>query len=73
MASIGYGPPMATDEFPVPDGPIESVDPAVLRDRIEFRGSVHLLDVRAEDDVDEWWIQGEAVQAATVPTPVTSD
>ena len=64
---------MAMDEFPAPDGPIEPVDPAVLRDRIEFRGSDHLLDVRAEDAVDEWWIQGEAVESATVPTPVTSN
>jgi len=58
---------MAMDEFPAPDVPVESVDPAALRDRIESRESVYLLDVRAEDEFDEWRVQGESVESVNVP------
>ncbi|WP_324760886.1 MBL fold metallo-hydrolase [Haloarcula sp. GH36] len=58
---------MNADDFPTPDVDVESVDPDMLKDRIDAGEDVTLLDARMQSDYEEWRIDGENVTSINVP------
>jgi glyoxylase-like metal-dependent hydrolase (beta-lactamase superfamily II) len=54
-------------EYPEPDRPVASLDPAELRRRLAAGEPIHLLDVRNRDEIDEWRIEGAGVERTDVP------
>ncbi len=54
-------------EYPDPDVPVESVEPAQLAARLAGGEPVRLLDVRNRDDFETWRIDGPSVTATLVP------
>ncbi|WP_135829931.1 MBL fold metallo-hydrolase [Halorussus halobius] len=58
---------MNADEFPTPEVAVEPVEPESLKDRIDARQSVTLLDARMHSEYEEWHIDGENVTSINVP------
>lgn len=58
---------MSEAVFPTPQVPVESLEPARLKEQIEAGEPVTILDVRAESEFDEWHIDGETVEIVNVP------
>ncbi|ELY63110.1 MBL fold metallo-hydrolase [Natrinema versiforme] len=54
-------------DLPMPDAEVESVSPGELKERIDAREAVTLLDTRMESAYDEWHIDGETVESINVP------
>ncbi|MFW5938714.1 MAG: MBL fold metallo-hydrolase [Halanaeroarchaeum sp.] len=54
-------------EFPTPDVEVESIEPSVLKARIDAGERVVILDVRSEGNYGEWHIDGETVESYNVP------
>ncbi|MDY6817617.1 MAG: MBL fold metallo-hydrolase [Halobacteriales archaeon] len=53
--------------YPEPDGPVPSMAPETLYDRLTAGEPVSLLDVRNRDEVETWRISGPSVRSVTVP------
>ena len=58
---------MSEAAFPTPDVEVESITPETLREQIDAGEQVTILDVRAENEYDEWQIDGPAVESVNVP------
>ncbi len=58
---------MNEPEFPTPDVEVESITPEQLKSRIDAGEDVTLFDVRAENEHEEWKIEGENVETVNVP------
>ncbi|MFC7073503.1 MBL fold metallo-hydrolase [Halovenus rubra] len=58
---------MEPEDFPTPDANIESVAPAVLKDRIDTGEAITLLDARMESEYKEWRIDGSTVDSINIP------
>ena len=58
---------MSEAVFPTPQVPVESLEPARLKEQIEAGEPVTILDVRAESEFDEWHIDGETVEIVNIP------
>lgn len=58
---------MASDEYPVPDVNVETIDPDSLKARIDSGQETVLLDTRMRSDYEEWHIDGENVESINVP------
>ncbi|MDS0301049.1 MBL fold metallo-hydrolase [Halogeometricum sp. S1BR25-6] len=50
-----------------PDADVESVAPEALKQRIDAGEPVSILDVRAEDEFEEWGIDGDSVEVVNLP------
>ncbi len=55
------------DEYPDPEVPVESTEPAQLAARLARGEPVRLLDVRNRDEFDTWHIDGPTVTSTLVP------
>jgi len=55
------------EEYPEPDVPVESLDPADLAGQIARGDPVRLLDVRNRDEFETWRIDGPSVTTTLVP------
>ncbi len=55
------------EEFPDPDVPVESLDPAALAAKLAAGDPVRLLDVRNRDEFETWRIDGPSVTTTLVP------
>lgn len=49
------------------DADVESVAPEALKQRIDSGEPVSILDVRAEDEFEEWGIDGDSVEVVNLP------
>jgi len=58
---------MSEAVFPTPQVPVESLEPASLKEQIEAEEPVTILDVRAESEFQEWHIDGETIEIVNVP------
>ncbi|WP_049997058.1 MBL fold metallo-hydrolase [Halococcus sediminicola] len=58
---------MSEQEFPEPDVDVESIEPAKLKERIDDGEDVFVLDTRANEEFEEWHIDGERVTTHNVP------
>ncbi|HKL30170.1 MAG TPA: MBL fold metallo-hydrolase [Natrialbaceae archaeon] len=54
-------------DFPTPEVSVDSIEPDVLKAQIDEGEDVTILDVRAEDEFEEWHIDGESVDVLNVP------
>ncbi|MFD1513391.1 MBL fold metallo-hydrolase [Halomarina rubra] len=55
------------DDFPAPETPVDVLEPAALKDRIDTGEPVTVLDARMPADFEEWHIDGENVDIVNVP------
>nr|WP_233340906.1 MBL fold metallo-hydrolase [Haloprofundus sp. MHR1] len=58
---------MTSENTSVGEESVESVTPSELKARIDDGEDVFLLDVRSEDNYDEWRIDGETVESVNYP------
>ena len=58
---------MSGQEFPEPEGDVESIEPRALKERIDGGEDVVLLDTRATEEFEQWHIEGETVTVHNVP------
>ncbi len=58
---------MQDDEYPEPEVPVDAIEPATLKRRIDEGEDVFILDTRMESDFEEWHIDGETVEVVNVP------
>ncbi|WP_327053488.1 MBL fold metallo-hydrolase [Halomicrococcus gelatinilyticus] len=49
------------------DTDVETIEAETLKEQIDAGEDVTILDVRAEDEFDEWHIEGDSVEIANVP------
>jgi len=54
-------------DFPTPEVSVDSIEPDVLKAQIDEGEDVTILDVRAEDEFEEWHIDGESVDVVNIP------
>ncbi|EMA40999.1 MBL fold metallo-hydrolase [Halobiforma nitratireducens] len=54
-------------DFPTPDVPVDSVTPGELKARLDAAEAVTILDVRMENEYEEWRIDGDPVESINVP------
>jgi len=50
-----------------PESDVETMEAETLKERIDAGEDVTILDVRAEDEFDEWHIEGDSVEIVNVP------
>jgi len=50
-----------------PESDVETIEAETLKERIDAGEDVTILDVRAEDEFDEWHIEGDSVEIVNVP------
>ncbi|MFC7045902.1 MBL fold metallo-hydrolase [Halobacteriaceae archaeon GCM10025711] len=58
---------MSEMDFPEPEADVESFTPEQLKEDIDAGEDVTILDVRAENEFEEWHIDGGNVEIANVP------
>lgn len=58
---------MAEADLPHAEEAVESITPKQLKERLDSGEDVFILDVRSEDDFDEWHINGETVEIVNYP------
>ncbi|WP_117595396.1 MBL fold metallo-hydrolase [Haloprofundus halophilus] len=58
---------MTSENTSIDEESVESVTPSELKARIDDGEDVFLLDVRSEDNYDEWRIDGETVESVNYP------
>jgi glyoxylase-like metal-dependent hydrolase (beta-lactamase superfamily II) len=57
----------AEPDFPTPDVSVDSINPDVLKAKIDDGEDVTILDTRAESEFEEWHIDGESVDVLNIP------
>ena len=58
---------MDADDFPTPDGSVESIAPAELKRRVDAGEDVTVHDARMASDVAEGRVDGDAVEIVNIP------
>ncbi|WP_339105926.1 MBL fold metallo-hydrolase [Haloterrigena salinisoli] len=58
---------MTEEDLPAIEDDVESITPKQLKERIDSRENVFILDARSEGDFDEWHIEGENVEIVNYP------
>lgn len=58
---------MSHEDGPTTEGDVESITPERLKERIDNGEDVFILDVRSEDDFEEWHIERENVEIVNYP------